>query len=289
MSKNNGTSQEAIQFHYDVGNDFFKIWLDKEMIYSAGYWRTDNHHPSLEQAQLDKLDWHIRSAGVKDGDNVLDIGCGWGGLLNRALKTFSLSKASGLTLSNEQAAWIKKHHSDIEVIICPWQEFEASEKFNSIISIGAFEHFVHDDMTYEQKIQEYRNFFQFCYNNLEDGGKLSLQTIMWMNMNRENEVKNLTPTVFPESNLPYFADVVEASQKWFHVLEFHNRPDDYSKTLREWIKRLRNNKEVIYETHGKPVFRRYKKGFAKFDLGFQKEVMGLTRFSFVKRPASFET
>ena len=114
MTANQGASQEAIQYHYDVGNAFYAPWLGPTMVYSAGLWPDDRRAPcTLEDAQLAKLDWHLDSAGLAagGGGRLLDVGCGWGSLMDRALATGRAGEAVGLTLSDEQAAWVGRHHA----------------------------------------------------------------------------------------------------------------------------------------------------------------------------------
>src|SRR5947209_5725012 len=98
-----GASPAAIQSHYDVGNDFFALWLDPEMVYSCAMFEEGD---SLETAQLRKLDYHISEARATGTQTVLDIGCGWGSLLRR-LAASGVEAATGLTLSEAQATKIR--------------------------------------------------------------------------------------------------------------------------------------------------------------------------------------
>src|SRR6476659_7626215 len=91
----------AIQFHYDIGNDFYKLWLDERMIYSCAYFRSADY--SLDQAQAAKLDLVCRKLRLAPGDRLLDIGCGWGGLIMYAAENYGVD-ATGITLSRQQAS-----------------------------------------------------------------------------------------------------------------------------------------------------------------------------------------
>lgn len=287
MATNKGASQEAIQYHYDVGNDFYSAWLDSGLSYSAAIWPDDRSTPcTLEQAQDEKLDWHLASAGASDGMRLLDIGCGWGSLINHALAHRAIGGAVGLTLAEEQAALDRERFAGqpVEIQVRAWQEFAADQPFDAIISIGAFEHFAKPDMDPAEKTACYGEFFRFCAHNLVDGGRLSLQTITWMNMTRDQETANLPLHIFPESNLPRFAEIAAAAEPSFHTMKMHNRPRDYALTLREWMKRLRSNRGLLEEKYGKDLVNRYLQGFASFALGFDHGVLGLTRWSFLKRP-----
>ena len=286
MTENQGASQAAIQYHYDVGNAFYAPWLGPTMIYSAALWPDDaGIQSTLAEAQYAKLDWHIASAGLGSGDRMLDIGCGWGGAMRRAVDGAGIGEAVGLTLSEAQANWIEEHHQDqpIQTQVRPWQAYRDDQPFDGIISIGAFEHFAKPEMDRAAKIAHYAEFFRFCADSLKPGGRLSLQTIVWMNVAPEAEAGNLPLHIFPESNLPHVSEVFEAAAPSFHPMDFHNRPRDYSRTLREWIRGLGSKRaELSAMTDGETV-KRYRDGFAGFVLGFDKGVIGLTRYSFLKR------
>jgi cyclopropane-fatty-acyl-phospholipid synthase len=286
LMKNAGASQAAIQYHYDVGNDFYTPWLGATMIYSAGLWPDERRDKvSLEEAQRAKLDWHVASARLRRGGRLLDIGCGWGGLMRRAVESAGVAEAVGLTLSAAQQTWISEYHSDLPIRaeVRPWQEFADQVPFDGIVSVGAFEHFARPEMERAGKIGAYADFFRFCADNLVDGGCLSLQTIVWMTIEPEQELRNLPAHIFPESNLPHTPEVMEAATPFFHLLQFHNRPLDYSRTLREWIRGLGANRASLAELHGTDTVKRYRDGFANFVLGFERGVIGLTRYQFQKR------
>jgi cyclopropane-fatty-acyl-phospholipid synthase len=288
MKANQGASQEAIQYHYDVGNAFYAPWLGPTMVYSAAIWPDDRRvECSLEEAQVAKLDWHLDSAGLGSAGEgrLLDVGCGWGSLMDRALETGRAGEAVGLTLSEEQAAWIGEHHAGkaMRAAVCPWQEFDGGEPFDGIVSIGAFEHFARPEMDRTAKVAHYREFFQFCADNLKPGGRMSLQTIVWMNVAPEDEARNLPLHIFPESNLPHAGEVMEAAEGCFHTMRFHNRPRDYSLTLRAWIRGLGQERAALGAMTSPEMVKRYRDGFAGFVLGFEGGVIGLTRWGMVKR------
>lgn len=280
---NKGASREAIQFHYDLGNSFYAGFLGDTMTYSAALW-TDADM-TLSQAQQAKLDWHIDAADLRPGQRLLDVGCGWGSLMARAVAARDISKAVGLTLSEQQALWIKTSIDDprITVQTCPWQEFRDSEPFDAIISVGAIEHFARPGMDSAAKLECYADFFNFCAQNLVDGGRLSVQSIVWMDMAPEQESANLPLDFFPESNLPRQLELLEAADGRFHLVKMHNRPNDYSRTLREWIRNMRTNRDGLMSEFGTDDIQRYQRAFARFMYGFDTGITGLSRFSFVKR------
>ncbi len=285
MQRNRGASKEAIQYHYDVGNDFYAAWLDESMSYSAAIWPEAGAAIDLRQAQERKLDWHIEGSKLGHQRRLLDIGCGWGGLIQRAAETKGFSQAVGLTLSEAQAAWIAEQQRDrrVTIEVAPWQAYQVIDPFDAIISIGAFEHFARPGMTRAQKIDSYRAFFAFCAEALSPGGTLSLQTIVWMEIEAGREADNLPADFFPESDLPYVSEVIQAAEEVFHLTRFHNRPRDYSKTLRAWLKGISDQRESLIADHGEAVVMRYMTFFTRFVFGFDRNAIGLTRMKFIKR------
>lgn len=94
-----GASAEAIQAHYDISNEFFRLWLDPTLSYSAALWEDGD---TLEEAQLRKIDFHLESAQARGAHNLLDVGCGWGSLLRRSLEHWGVHRAVGLCLSSHR-------------------------------------------------------------------------------------------------------------------------------------------------------------------------------------------
>src|SRR5665213_994514 len=101
-----GASPAAVTSHYDLGNDFFALWLDPEMVYTCAMWSGAGDATDLAAAQQRKIDYYLDAASLAAGGRVLDIGCGWGGALRRAIEARGASAAIGLTLSPSQAEFI---------------------------------------------------------------------------------------------------------------------------------------------------------------------------------------
>ena len=230
------TSPSEIQFHYDLHNDFYKIWLDARLVYSAALWTSDSQ--SLEDAQLEKLRFHADAVGAAEGMRILDVGCGWGALLHWLAAERNVAEATGLTLSVAQ-----KQHFDAgpavgraKMLVASWEDFEDPRPFDGIISIGAFEHFGRYDQTPDQRCAVYARFFDFCRRRLGRGGKLSLQTIAYGRMRKLSPF--LREAIWRESELPFAHEILQAACRWFEVEQLVNHRCHYSRTLREWEARL---------------------------------------------------
>ena len=285
IAKGRGAADQAIRAHYDTGNEFFRAWLDSRMVYSAGRWT----HPgmTLDEAQLAKLDWHLDAAGVRRQSRLLDVGCGWGALLSRAVSERGAVNVLGLTPSREQADWIARHreHEEISVIDGRWQDTDPGVGFDAVVSIGALEHFARPELSGEEKRLAYADFFSFCGRSLSPDGRLSLQFIGWMDVSPEAERQNLPKEMFPDSNLPRLAEVLAASEDGFHLLQLENVPQDYQRTLLEWMDRIHLHRDVLANRYGGDQVRRYLRDFRRFALGFEVGSLGLYRAAFRrKRP-----
>lgn len=231
-----GATREDIEHHYDVGNDFYQLWLDRRNVYSSA--RPESEHEGLEDAQLKKLDYHIDALGLSGKGRVLDIGCGWGALLERGLERGLFEDPHGLTLSASQAQACHELLGDrATVAIESWERHRAAP-YDGIVSIGAFEHFVRTDDSRETKIERYRAFFSFCAEHLVDGGCLSLQTIGYGVMPGGRLNRFIAEKIFPGSDLPYLSEIADAAHGLMSIEVVENRPHDYSWTCSSWAQRL---------------------------------------------------
>lgn len=252
-----GASPEAIRKHYDVGNDFYKLWLDPTMTYSCAMWEAGEADDQLEAAQIRKIDYHIDSCRANNAARVLDIGCGWGAALRRLVENAGVRSAVGLTLSAQQDEWIRGMNlPGVEVRQESYLDHSPSEPYDAIVSVGAFEHFCRRGISRGEKVAIYRDFFRRCHRWLKPGGYVSLQTISFGNVNLEVSTKprDFFEQVFPESDLPTVTEIYEACENLFEPISMRNDRADYERTCSVWASRLASKREEAVRLAGKDTF-----------------------------------
>jgi cyclopropane-fatty-acyl-phospholipid synthase len=280
---NRGASRTAIQSHYDIGNDFYRLWLDRDLNYSAAMWESGD---MLDAAQLRKVDYHISQAGAEGAERVLDVGCGWGAVLRRLVEARGARRAVGLTLSNAQADWIRSWgNPQIEVRLESWSDHHPAARYDAIISIGAFEHFAKLEASDAEKIEGYRAFFSLCRDWLKPQGRLSLQTFAYGSRRPREEVRNsagtrfLATEIFPETDPPRLIDIAAAIEGYFEVVSLRNDRKDYGRTCQEWRRRLRAEREQVVRIVGEEVFSRYERYLQLSTIGFETGHLALFRIT----------
>jgi cyclopropane-fatty-acyl-phospholipid synthase len=277
---NAGASAPEIQSHYDVGNEFYRLWLDDGMIYSCALWENNKWDGNLEEAQLNKLRYHIESANAKGRNSVLDIGCGWGGMLYQLSQVHGVRHSVGLTLSQAQATWVKDRNMEgVEVRLEAWQDHTPEQPYDAIISIGAFEHFARPGMTSNEKIDAYRAFFEKCASWLVYPGRLSLQTIAHgcVDEKKRAQTSQLSSIVFPGSELPRLQELIAGAEGLLKIEKIVNHAKDYQQTCKLWKDNLKRNKQRAIELHGERVYQHYVDYLQNSELGFAFENLALFR------------
>jgi cyclopropane-fatty-acyl-phospholipid synthase len=262
-----GQSAAAIRHHYDVGNAFYRLWLDPSLSYSCAW-----GPGTLEEAQERKLARHLEAAGART--RLLDVGCGWGAILAR-----SEVPAVGLTLSDEQASYVSGLGHDVRVQ--DWRDHPASESYDGIVSIGAFEHFAAPG---SDKIGIYREFFERCRGWLGGGtsrlrGALSLQTIAYADMDPAAASSFMQQEIFPDAELPTLAEITAAAEGVLEVTALSNGRLDYARTCAEWARRLKAHRVEARELVGDEMVRRYERYLTLSSFGFRMGKLALYRIT----------
>ena len=280
---NPGTSATAIQKHYDVGNEFYRLWLDCDLNYSAAMWEAGD---SLDSAQVRKVEFHIQQSRAEGASCVLDVGCGWGAVLRRLVGHHGVQRAVGLTLSKAQSEWITLLRiPQVQVHVESWSDHEPEEPYDAIISIGAFEHLARFEASEVEKVEGYRSFFERCREWLKPQGRISLQTFAYGGVRSREQVKNslgaqfLSSRIFTETDPPKLTNIAQAVEGLFEVVALRNDRKDYAQTCREWIRRLRSNRQSAVAIAGESVFKDYLRYLQLATIGFETGQLALYRIS----------
>jgi cyclopropane-fatty-acyl-phospholipid synthase len=226
------------------------------------------------------------AGGAVGAQRVLDIGCGWGGLLRRLSERHGVAHAVGLTLSEAQAQSIASRADERrERRLENWADHAPQEPYDAILSIEAFEHFADHGMTRAARVGAYRRFFERCHEWLGQGGRLTLQVSTKGNnvrLDRQTvrELIFISDRIFPESELPWPSEILKGSERRFEVLAVRNDPEDYVRTLEEWLKRLLKNRARAEEMLGEEVVADYERYLLAAGRAFAERHLGLMRIVF---------
>ena len=288
-----GASPTAIRAHYDVGNDFYRLWLDETMTYSSAMWRDEHDTGSLAEAQRRKIDWHLCHSGADRAASVLDIGCGWGGMLRAAAGTRAegappLARGVGLTLSDAQAELARgliaaEGTPAIEIRVESWADHQPAEPYGAIVSVGAFEHFTKPKDDSATKVAIYRNFFARCRDMLVPDARMSLQTIAYGDPNNDAPAGPLVEDIFPELDLPRLPEILAAANGLFEVERYRNDRVDYGRTCEIWAANLKAHRAEAIAMVGKDQTRRYERYLKFAAWGFWSHRLHLLRFRLKRR------
>ena len=238
-----GTSPRAIMHHYDLSDDFFRIWLGPEMVYSCGWWDAADGRDALAlaRAQRRKLDFFADRLGVAGG-RVLDVGCGWGALLDRFARVHGMASGVGLTLSPAQADYAARRLApQISYSVQNWVDHEPGQLYDAITCIEATEHFASDTLSPDEKVEVYRAFFERAASWLQPGGRMGLQLICLDNVSHAGSRAGRGPfsdlilrDIFPESMPASLSELVLGWETHFELAEFLDHPSHYQRTFRAW-------------------------------------------------------
>jgi cyclopropane-fatty-acyl-phospholipid synthase len=255
---------DDVQAHYDLSDEFFRLFLDPTQTYSCAYF--EHAGMTLEEAQIAKIDLALGKLGLQPGMTLLDVGCGWGATMKRAVQKYDVNVV-GLTLSRNQAAHVERVFAGLRgprskrVLLQGWEEFD--EQVDRIVSIGAFEHFGHE---------RYDHFFAMARDALPEDGILLLHTITGLHPREMAErgmplsfqfarfVKFMVTEIFPGGRLPSIPMVQDhAAAAGFIATRVQSLQPHYATTLDIWAAALQAHKDDAIAIQSEQVYERYMK------------------------------
>lgn len=233
--------------HYDVGNDLYRRMLDTRMVYTCGYWSGTPKAQTLDEAQVAKLDLICRKIGLKKGDRILDIGCGWGSFAKFAAEKYG-AEVVGITISKEQKALAEEVTKGLSVEIRLQDYRDLNEQFDHIVSIGMFEHVGY---------KNYREYMEVVNRCLKDDGLFLLHTI-GSNKSVVATEPWIEKYIFPGGMLPSIAQVGKSIEGLFVLEDLHNFGADYDTTLMHWFKNFDTHWDEIKDHYNERFYRMWK-------------------------------
>ncbi|WP_299563504.1 cyclopropane mycolic acid synthase family methyltransferase [uncultured Mycolicibacterium sp.] len=280
---------EEVQAHYDLSDEFFRLWLDPSRTYSCAYFERDDM--TLEEAQLAKIDLALGKLGLRPGMTLLDIGCGWGSTMMRALEHYDVN-VIGLTLSENQQAYVEQilatsnSPRSRRVYLKGWEEFD--EPVDRIVSIGAFEHFGFD---------RYDDFFTTAYRLLPDDGVMLLHTITGLTVPQLAErgipltfgvarfIKFIVTEIFPGGRIPSIEKVEEHSARaGFRLTRRQSLQPHYARTLDCWAAALQDRRAEAIAIQSEEVYERYLRYLTGCADAFRVGYIDVNQFTLAKQP-----
>jgi cyclopropane-fatty-acyl-phospholipid synthase len=273
----------AVRHHYDVGNDFYALWLDKRMVYSCGYFARAG--ATLDAAQEAKLEMLCRKMRLREGERLLDVGCGWGGLIRYAAEHHGV-RALGITLSPPQAELARARVAEdglsdrCRVEVVDYRDLQG-EAFDKIVSVGMVEHVGREQLpTYFGKLAGLLRpggvFLNHGIANLEK----PISTLARLTTGRGQWLRRY---VFPDSDLPAFhATAAAAFAAGLELRDVESLREHYALTLRHWLSRLERHSAAAIKEAGEDIFRIWRLYLAGSAAEFETAGIGIYQALYVK-------
>jgi cyclopropane-fatty-acyl-phospholipid synthase len=255
-------------FHYNLSNDFFRLWLDRRMIYSCAYFESPEN--SLDRAQERKLNYLCRKLRLQPGQRILDIGCGWGGLVIHAVKHFGV-RALGINLSERQIELARARIDEAglqdraAIELHDYREISTSaETYDAIVSVGMSEHVGRERLA---------DYFKAAYAALKPGGVFLNHAIgegvVARPDNRDSSF--IAHYVFPDSDIPALPLLLRAAESaGFEIRDVENLREHYALTLRHWLNRLDTHHAEALAFVDEATFRIWRLYLAGSAYGFRR-------------------
>ena len=251
-SESPAEEEEGVREHYDIGNDFFKLWQDETMTYSCAYFT--NKDDDLKDAQLQKIDHVLKKLNLEEGEKLLDIGCGWGSLALRAAEKYGVD-VMGITLSKEQEIEARRRAAEADLanrIEIRRQDYrnltEEDKKFDKIVSVGMFEHVGKENIPL---------YFETVDKLLKKRGLSLLHSIT--HLKEQPAHPWLQKYIFPWGYIPSLREIVwELPENNFHLLDAEDIGYHYSLTAERWLDNYEKVSEQVKEKFDERFYRMWR-------------------------------
>ena len=277
--------KERIQGHYDIGNDFYDLFLKESALkaYTCAFFTSEEC--TLDEAQKNKVDLIIKKMNVKPGAKILDIGCGWGHIANYVSEKTG-AHVVGLSISEEQIKYINKTFDTqhVSVINRDWRELlspEYHQHFDAVYSIGMFEH-----VRYENAA----DYLKMVANVLKPEGRAVIHSIVSPTNTPKQMVENgtfITKHIFPGGQIPMHDWITDTAIQIPEIKLSHSEcfgGHHYARTCREWRQMLLNERDYVLQKYDDKLLKKYDYYLASCDAAFSVGLMALGHFVFVKTP-----
>lgn len=275
-STSKSKQQEEVSSHYDIGNNFYKLWLDDTLCYSCAYFK--NEHESLHQAQLNKIDHLLKKLQLKENETLLDIGCGWGCLLITAAKKYKV-KGMGITLSEEQFNEVSRRIKDekledyLTVKLMDYRDLEGSNlRFDKVVSVGMLEHVGR---------KNYDLFFKNVHAILNPQGIFVLHYISGL-IEGEGDAW-IRKYIFPGGTIPSLREIISLSADYkFHIIDIESLRPHYRMTLLHWYENFEKNIDEISKLFDERFIRMWRMYLCSCAASFNNGVVDLHQIVFTR-------
>ena len=275
------STQAEVQVSYDVGNEFFRLWLDRRMNYTCGiYDDTDD----LDEAQVAKLNFLHDYSKITQNGSILDIGCGWGAKIEFLARDKGIQDVHGITLSPAQYEEITAREIPNVIAHCVnYLDYKPDRLFDAVISICMIEHVVTPEQARAgEHIDLYRNYFRLAHEWTKPGAHFALQTIL---RNRAPRIRKdvqdigwMTYEIFPGGITPRMEDIVIAVNPYWEVKQVTTRRLDYKQTCAHWLEGLKRNETLIRDKWGSQVFEDYDRYLSTCVRAFEMHYQSLAQW-----------
>ncbi len=275
-------NRDAIQFHYDVSNEFYKLWLDRAMVYSCGYFEQPD--AGLDEAQQAKLEHICRKLLLRPGERFLDIGCGWGALVIYAAQNYGVY-AHGVTLSEKQLSVARQRIAEaglenrVTVELRDYRDLREESAYDKVASVGMFEHV---------GLKNLPLYFSSVHRLLKPDGLFLNHGITHVQPGWERNVwtQFINRYVFPDGQLDTISNIQSVMERSsFEIADVEALRSHYALTLRAWVARLEHRHARALEYVSEATYRVWRLYMAACALEFESGNIGIYQVLAGKRGA----